>query len=142
MSYASPLGRRRGPLQAYADLGLETQVMAASPTRLITLLFDGARAAVAQARVHLAQHNIAARGQAISKAIEIVESGLKASLDMNAGGELASNLRNAYDVIVHNLLLANLKSDASRLDTADRLLSEIGSAWREANDPQSLAGAH
>jgi len=140
MSYATPISRRRSPLGAYADLGVETQVMAASPVRLITLLFDGARAAVAQARVHLAQHNTAARGQAISKAIEIVEGGLKASLDMNAGGELAVSLRNAYDLIVHNLLQANLNSDAKRLDTADRLLADIGGAWRDANDPKPADG--
>jgi len=136
MSYATPISRKRGAIRAYADLGLETQVMAASPARLITLLFDGARAAVAQARVHLAQNNIASRGQAISKAIEIVESGLKASLDMNAGGEMAVNLRHAYDLIVRNLLQANLNSDIKRLDTADRLLADLGSAWRDANDPR------
>jgi len=140
MSYATPIHRRRGSINAYADLGLETQVMSASPVRLITLLFDGARAAVAQARVHLAQNNIAARGSAISKAIEIVESGLKASLDMKSGGELALSLRNAYDLIVRNLLLANLNADLKHLDAADRLLADLGGAWRTANDPLPADG--
>lgn len=141
MSYATPMGRR-GPASAYADLGLETQVMSASPARLITLLFDGARAAVSKARVHFAQNDIAARGQAISKAIDIVENGLKASLDMKAGGEVATNLRNVYDVIVRNLLLANLNNDINRLELADRLLADIGGAWREANDPVPPAPAN
>ena len=135
MTYAMPMNRRRGPASTYTNLGLETQVMAASPVRLITLLFDGARAAIAKARLHFSQNNPAARGEAISKAINIVENGLKASLDTNAGGELAVNLSTAYDVIVRNLLLANLNSDTNRLDTADKLLADIGSAWREANDP-------
>jgi len=135
MTYA----QRRGigssrSVRSYANIGLETRVLGASPQRLITLLFDGARAAVGQARLHLQQGNIAARGAAISKAVEIVDSGLKASLDMEAGGELAANLRSLYDAIVYHLLQANLHADAERLDLADRLLAEIGEAWRTTVD--------
>jgi len=135
-------GARRGmgAARSYANIGLETQVLGASPQRLISLLFDGARAAVGQARLHLEQGNIAARGAAISKAIDIVETGLKASLDMKAGGELATNLATVYDLIIRDLLLANLNSDATRLASADRLLADIGGAWREAVDPVAPAG--
>jgi len=142
MSYATPMRHRRTAAHTYAGLGIETQVMSASPARLITLLFDGARAAVAKARVHFAQNNIAERGQSISKAIEIVEDGLKASLDMKAGGEVAVSLRHAYDLIVRYLLRANLHSEVKHLDSADKLLADLGSAWREANDAQPVAGAH
>jgi len=136
MTYAPRRGiGSSGSVRSYADIGLETRVLGASPQRLITLLFDGARAAVGQARLHMQQGNIAARGTAISKAVEIVDSGLKASLDPDAGGELAANLRNVYDAIVYNLLQANLHADAGRLDLADRLLAEIGDAWRVAVDP-------
>src|SRR5690606_8149757 len=48
--------------RSYTDIGLETQVMSASPERLITLLFNGARAAIAQARLHLESGRIAERG--------------------------------------------------------------------------------
>lgn len=127
--------RSMGAARSYARIGLETQVMSASPQRLISLLFDGARAAIGQARLHFEQGNTAARGAAISKAIDIVETGLKASLDMKAGGELAANLAAVYDLVIRHLLLANLNNDPQRLDPADRLLAEIGSAWREAADP-------
>jgi len=136
MSYATPL-HRRGPAHAYAYVGLETHVMSASPARLITLLFDGARAAIAKASKAMQTSDVAARGQAISKAIEIVENGLKASLDQNAGGQVAASLHHAYGVIVQKLLLANLKNDADQLDGADRLLADIGAAWRVAVDPQA-----
>lgn len=138
MTYAARRGM--GAARSYANIGLETQVLSASPQRLISLLFDGARAAVGQARLHLEQGNTAARGAAISKAIDIVETGLKASLDMKAGGELAANLATVYDLIIRNLLLANLNSDLQRLEAAERLLADIGSAWREAVDPPASAG--
>jgi len=142
MSYARRLGA--GPAQsvrAYADIGLETRVLGASPQRLITLLFDGARAAIGQARLYLEQGNVAARGAAISKAVEIIDGGLKASLDMEAGGTLAENLRSVYDAVIRSLLQANLKADAGRLELADRLLAEIGEAWRVAVDAPGPAPA-
>jgi flagellar protein FliS len=87
------------------------------------------------ARHHMAQKEIAAKGAAISKAINIVENGLKASLDAEAGGaagaELVGNLSALYDYICQRLMFANLRNDPTLLDEADRLLDNIGSAWRE-----------
>src|SRR3546814_19008949 len=80
-------------------------------------------------------NNIEGRGLAISKAIDIVDSGLKVSVDLEAGGELAKNLVATYDLIIRNLLLANLNADSDKLDLAERLLTDIGSAWSEAVDP-------
>ncbi|HYG42051.1 MAG TPA: flagellar export chaperone FliS [Bordetella sp.] len=124
--------------RSYTDIGLETQVLSASPQRLITLLFDGARAAIAQARLHLQAGRIAERGAAISKATRIVDEGLKTGLNLEAGGEMAANLANLYDYIVRTLLLANLKGDAAQLDTADHLLAELAQAWQAANDPPAV----
>ena len=133
MTYSSPRGARgQHSAQAYASIGLETQVFSATPEQLITMLFDGALAAVAKARLYLQNGDIQGRGTAISKAIDIVDSGLKASIDMEAGGELARNLAQTYDLIIRNLLQANLDSDAEKLQLAQRLLSDIGDAWRTA----------
>jgi flagellar protein FliS len=101
------------------------------------MLFDGAKAAIAMARHQMSVGNLAAKSSSISKAINIVENGLKASLDFEAGGsdgaELASNLSVFYDYIVRQLLLANLRNDQNLLVEVDRLLENIGSAWREVD---------
>lgn len=111
--------------------------MSASPERLITLLFEGALSAIAKARLHLQMGNIAERGLAISKAIDIVESGLKLSVDTEAGGEVARNLIAAYELVLQHLMLANLHADEERLTLAETLLKDLGSAWREACDPST-----
>lgn len=134
MTYAPPRGFRRSSVNAYANVGLETQVLSASPERLITLLFDGALSAIAKAKLHMQQGNIAERGMAISKAIDIVDSGLKTSVDREAGGELATNLVATYELVLHNLMLANLNADEEKLVVAENVLKEISSAWREACD--------
>ena len=136
MSYSPVRGmRRQHSVQAYANIGLETEVLSASPEHLITLLFNGAQAAIMKARLHMENGNIEGRGMAISKAIDIVDSGLKASVDPTTGGELAKNLVATYELIIRNLLLANLNADLEKLALAERLLVDISSAWRSAVDP-------
>lgn len=137
-SYASGYGNGRRPgraANAYADIGLQTSVASASPQRLITLLFEGAIAAIGKARHHLAAGNIAARGQAISKAIDIVQNGLLASLNHEAGGDIAANLHDLYDYIVRQLLQANLQADDQALAHASELLAQLADAWRTSVDP-------
>ncbi len=137
MNYSSALGpRRQHSVQAYANVGLQTEVFSASPEHLITLLFNGAQAAILKARLYMENNNIEGRGMSISKAIDIVDSGLKASVDKKTGGELAQNLIATYELIIQNLLLANLNNDIEKLALAERLLVTIGSAWREAVDPK------
>jgi len=134
MTYAPPRGIRRHSAHAYSSVGLETQVLSATPEHLITLLFDGAVSAIAKARLHLQMGNIAERGMAVSKAIDIVDSGLKASVDQEAGGELARNLVATYELVIHHLMQANLHADEEKLILAETLLKDLGSAWREACD--------
>ena len=130
-SYASPSSGAK----AYARLGLETSVMNASQLQLMLMLFEGAGTAIRMARHHMAQGEIAAKGNAISKAINIVDSGLKAALDADASDpaacELVANLSALYDYISGRLLHANRHNDPALLDEAERLLENIGSAWRE-----------
>lgn len=148
MTYARPRGpHSRHSAQTYANVGLETEVLSASPEKLITLLFNGARAAIMKARLHMQNNNIAQRGAAISKAIEIVDSGLKAAVNEEAGGEVAKSLIASYELISYNLMQANLRNDPEKLDNAERMLVGIADAWREVTEgstgtsPQSLAGA-
>lgn len=114
---------------AYAKVGIETGVVAASPHKLIVMLFDGALAAVATALQHMKTGNIPGKGQAISKAISIIDSGLRASLDHKAGGEIAVNLDALYAYMSTRLMTANLQNQPEMLEEVQRLLQELRSAW-------------
>lgn len=135
MTYSNPRGpRSHRSVQAYANIGLETEVLSANPEHLITLLYDGALAAIAKAKLYMEGNNVAGKGVSISKAIDIIESGLKASLNMDAGGELAKNLSATYDLMVSNLLLSNLNNDKEKLELVETMLKEIAGAWKTAVD--------
>lgn len=62
--------------QAYARVGVETGVVAASPHKLIVMLFDGALLAITNARQQMAAGQVAEKGTSISRAIDIVSCGL------------------------------------------------------------------
>ena len=114
---------------AYARVGVETGVMSASPHRLIAMLYQGARQAVALARMQMQQSNVPARGEAIGKEIRIVESGLQQSLNRDVGGELAARLDSLYSYICRRLLEANLQGSEELLIEVDRLLATLEEAW-------------
>ncbi len=116
---------------AYSQVGLETSVQTADPYELILLLFEGARNAVLLARSAMESNQIETRGSEISRAIDIITNGLKASLDLKQGGELSEQLASLYEYMTIRLLHANMKNDKSILDEVLELLEEIHSAWRQ-----------
>lgn len=137
MSFASS-----NSAQTYAKVGVETAVAAADSHQLIVMLFDGALLAIAKAEGFMRQGMIAEKGEAISRAIDIIANGLRASLDFSAGDELAGRLAGLYDYMGLRLVHANLKNDIGALQEVSRLLGEIKSAWGEiADDPAVLSAS-
>jgi flagellar protein FliS len=114
--------------QAYTRIGAETGVAAADPHRLILMLYDGALAALAEARNHLAHGDIAQKGKSLTRAIAIIDEGLRGSLDAN-GGEIAGHLADLYDYMNRRLLLASLRNDVAGFDEVAALLRELRGAW-------------
>lgn len=116
--------------QAYADVNLHSQISSASPHQLISMLFDGAHSAIIKALILMKKGNVAARGAAISKAITIIDSGLRASLDHEKGGEISRDLERLYDYMIRTLMQANLNNDDNALKQVDELLTRIADTWK------------
>lgn len=124
-------GMMRNPAETYAKVGIEVAIETADPHRLILMLFDGALAAVAIAKVQMEAKDTPAKGASISKAIDLVLNGLRASLDVESGGELAERLAALYEYISQRLLFANLHNNTAALDEVTELLGGLRSAWAE-----------
>ncbi|HSD38399.1 MAG TPA: flagellar export chaperone FliS [Rhodocyclaceae bacterium] len=116
---------------AYAKVGIETNVSTANPHQLVLMLFDGALLAINSAAISMANGDVAAKGSSISKAIEIVTFGLKASLDGESGGDLALRLGSLYDYVCERLFFANSSNSSAALNEASALLSELREAWAQ-----------
>jgi flagellar protein FliS len=122
------------PIAAYRQVDLESEIRGADPHRLIILLFDGAETAMHQALACLEANDIQGRSDALMKAIDIILSGLSASLNVEEGGELAQNLKALYEYMVSRLIYANVHRDAAAIREVQKLLGEISGAWREMGE--------
>ena len=133
-------GKARQGAAAYAQVGIDSGVLAANPHQLIVLLFEGALLAIDTALSHMRSGDLEGKGHSISRAIEIVSSGLAASLDTGRGGEIAHNLAALYNYIGRQLVAANLNNDPAPLEEARRLLQQLKDAWSEiAHAPRLTA---
>lgn len=126
--------------QAYAQVGVESAVLSASPHQLVVLLFDGALSALKRAAILMEQGDIPGKGQALSKAINIISNGLRAGLNHEIGGELSANLDDLYEYMTRRLLEANLRNDADAITEVEGLLFNIADAWKQIGPHQSQGG--
>ncbi|KRB93313.1 flagellar export chaperone FliS [Noviherbaspirillum sp. Root189] len=122
-------GSARSGASAYANVGVETGVASASPHKLVVMLFDGAMVAVSSALHQMQAGDIPNKGKSISKAISIIENGLRASLDKKVGGEIALNLDALYEYMANRLVIANLKNQPQALEEVHQLLKGLKDAW-------------
>jgi flagellar protein FliS len=130
------------PIAAYRQIDLESDVRGADPHRLIVLLFDGAESALSQALIRLDANDMGGKSESLLKAIDIILTGLSASLNTAEGGDLAHNLKALYDYMVSRLIHANVHKDAAAIREVQRLLGEISGAWREMGQNLKKSGEH
>lgn len=123
------------PIAAYQQIDREADIRGSDPHRLITLLFEGAIAALENAKPKVLEKDIVAKSRLITQAITIIHEGLRASLNLDEGGDLAQNLHALYGYMISRLTTANVKNDISAIDEVLRLLREIGGAWSEIKPP-------
>ncbi|HHC73195.1 MAG TPA: flagellar export chaperone FliS [Thiotrichales bacterium] len=118
----------QGALAQYQEVGVRGGVADATPHRLIQMLLEGALDKISTARGHMLRGEITAKGRHISWAISIID-GLRGSLDMEAGGEIADNLEALYTYMKERLLQANVRNEPELLDEVAGLLSTIKEGW-------------
>ncbi|MBI3348064.1 MAG: flagellar export chaperone FliS [Burkholderiales bacterium] len=137
---SSPFAARNQRATLYAKVGLETDVQAASPHRLVAMLFDGLFDAMTQAGVAIQAGNVELKGRALSRAVRILDEGLRAGLDLSAG-QLATDLRELYGYVCTRLTQANLHSDLAAIEECQRLLSPVREAWTAIGQTPAAMGS-
>lgn len=128
-------------IKAYAQVDLQSQLAGATPHQLITMLFDGAHNAILRAKIYFDNGNVARRGEMISKAINIIDNGLRASLDHKKGEHIAQEMEMLYDYMSRTLLECNLRNNQSQLAHVDEILMNLANTWKEI-DPQQKQVRH
>ena len=118
------------PLAAYK----ETRVRTAGPGQLIVMLYEEAVKQCDRAIEFLDTDlkkkpgNIEKINQSLSKVHDIITE-LMASLDFEAGGDIARDLFSLYVFFNRELTEANIAKDVARVKSVRGMLAELSSAW-------------
>jgi flagellar protein FliS len=134
------LPRAHAFTQAYRSVGVETGVGAASPHRLVAMLYDGLLDSLARARGALRDGRVEVKAAELTRAVRIVDEGLKAALSP-AGGELSQRLGELYAYLSLRLTQANLRNDEALIDECARLVEPLQDAWSAIRPQVDVTGS-
>jgi flagellar protein FliS len=136
-------GMNANPLAAYR----ETRVKTASPGQLVVMLYDEA---IKQSDTAIElfgpdakpkPEDIECIGRALGKVQDIITE-LMASLDFDAGGDIAKDLFALYVWFGRELLEANIQKEPKRIVSVRAMLASLREAWADAaSKAQSGSGA-
>lgn len=118
------------------DLGYEsyqqTQIVAkaasSSPAELVIMLLDGLIDELDRISGHLDAKNYLQKSQSVKKCMRIL-SGLSVALDLENGGQLASNLNQLYEYCGRQLMRASIRNDISELANIRKIINELRDGW-------------
>ncbi len=113
---------------AYQQVRSHGGVESASPHGLITLLMEGVLERLVKARAHMLRGEVAAKGEAISRCIEMI-GGLRDGLDPKVEPSMVERLDSLYEYMSRRLLQANLRDDATIIDEVSKLLQQVHDSW-------------
>ncbi len=112
---------------------LETSIATASKEDLIVKIYDALIIAAKQAQEKLVHERGDIEG--IHKALLRAQRAcclLMGSLDMEIGGDLARNLFRVYEFWHHELVMANMQKDPSRVERVLKYFEEYRVTWQKA----------
>jgi flagellar protein FliS len=113
---------------AYRKVDLDS----APRSQIVDRLFERFAKDTDAARSAIAVRDIVGKAAALDHAMQIVTE-LAASLDHAAAPELCANLASLYDYVNQQLIEANVKLTTEPLDRANRVMSELGEAFKAAH---------
>ena len=121
-----------------ADAYRRTAVQSSSPLGLVVMLYDGAIRFVLEARDAIARKDVAARTNAVSRALAIVAE-LQNTLNVKEGGKVAEELDRLYTYMNGRLLDVTARADDDAAKEVHKLLTTLREAWSQIADKQPAA---
>ena len=106
------------------------QVLAADPVTLVAMLYDKAVLSLKAAVQAIHKDEIEVRWKNSHRAREIINH-LFTTLDLEKGGEIASNLEALYAYMLQRLLDVDVKNDPRAAEEVIELLEPLRASWSE-----------
>jgi len=132
-------GKRNSGVAKYGKVAAESEAAYANPHRLVQMLMEGALDKVAAAKGCIERDDLVGKSRQITWAMSII-NGLRASLDMEAGGAIAVNLDDLYDYMIRRLIDASTQNEPEILSEVIDLMLEVKGAWDAMPDEVRNSG--
>jgi len=116
----------------------ESAVLTAPPERLVVMLYDGARRFLFQASAAMTEGRHDVAGERLRRA-ELILDELLGTLNLEAGGEVASNLQGLYVFFLRHLGEARIERDPAKLDWVNAQLAELRESWAQIGAAAAVA---
>ena len=125
----------RSALSAYKSNTLQG-IHEASPAKLVAMMLDEAINCLEIAAAASDKNNFAKKGEALGKAMSIIDVGLLGGIDYERGGEIAQNFASLYQYCLKRLLDANVLNDAATMRECAAHLIKLREGWRAAEEAE------
>lgn len=112
---------------------LKTQVMSASPNKLIEMLLEGAIKKIRVAKLALETGKLVQMGENLIKAQDIVLE-LRYSINEEVESTIPQDLIQLYEYMHQRLVIANIDRDTEAMDEVQGLLTELLDAWKQISE--------
>ncbi len=109
---------------------LTQEVMTASPTKLVSMLYDKDTLSLKEAIAAIEAGEVETRWRANARAMEIL-SHMWSTLDVEKGGEIAQNLESLFSFMLSRLPEVDFQNDPEPAREVIELLEPLRESWRE-----------
>ena len=115
--------------RAYAATQRETSVSSAKPVELVAMVYQRLLDHLHTGKIQMAEG--ADSSESLTKAIDLITTGLESCLDKEKGGEIAQNLALIYDWAGKEIIRARLRRDPEMLQGVINAFVPLAEAWLE-----------
>jgi len=128
--------------RAYAATQRETSVSSAKPVELVAMVYQRLLDHLHTGKIQMAEGSDSS--ESLTKAIDLITTGLESCLDKEKGGEIAQNLAFIYDWAGKEIIRARLRRDPEMIQGVINAFVPLAEAWLEhaGQKDESLASKY
>ena len=115
--------------RAYAATQRETSVSSAKPVELVAMVYQRLLDHLQTGKIQMAEGSDSS--ESLTKAIDLITTGLESCLDKEKGGEIAQNLAFIYDWAGKEIIRARLRRDPEMIQGVINAFVPLAEAWLE-----------
>ena len=113
----------------------QVQVKTANNEKLLIMLYQGCVKFLRLAKKSIDENDIEGTNNYIIRAQDIIRE-LRNTLDMEKGGEIATNLSQLYDFMLRQLVEANINKDSEKIEVVEDMMVELLDSWKQITNDQ------